>query len=228
MNRRPGPGLALLSYAAITVVLTWPQAWAPGRLALPNGDLFGHAWGLAWVVRQAFRNPSHLYDSNMYFPHSLSLAYTESLLPQALIAAPILLAGGDPVLAHNLVVLLTLPLCGLGAYLLAYDLCRSRQGAFLAGLGYAFCAHHWLHLVHIGVLSVQWLPLALLLAGMAGLVDHRQLWRFGRYFILIAFTVGAIFSPPDVISQTLVSVPLCLLYFFSILLVYLFGKKPTR
>ena len=69
------------------------------------------------------------------------------------------------------------------------------------------------------------LPLALLLAGMAGLVDHRQLWRFGRYFILIAFTVGAIFSPPDVVSQTLVSVPLCLLYFFSILLVYLFGKK---
>lgn len=69
------------------------------------------------------------------------------------------------------------------------------------------------------------LPLALLLAGMAGLVDHKQLWRFGRYFILIAFTVGAIFSPPDVVSQTLVSVPLCLLYFFSILLVYLFGKK---
>lgn len=69
------------------------------------------------------------------------------------------------------------------------------------------------------------LPLILLFLGIIGLVDHKQLWRFGRYFILIAFTVGAIFSPPDVVSQTLVSVPLCLLYFLSILLVWLFGTK---
>jgi sec-independent protein translocase protein TatC len=69
------------------------------------------------------------------------------------------------------------------------------------------------------------LPLILLFLGIIGLVDHKQLWRFGRYFILIAFTVGAIFSPPDVVSQTLVSLPLCLLYFLSILLVWLFGTK---
>jgi sec-independent protein translocase protein TatC len=69
------------------------------------------------------------------------------------------------------------------------------------------------------------LPLVLLFLGIVGLVDHKQLWRFGRYFILIAFTVGAIFSPPDVVSQTMVSLPLCILYFASIVLVYLFGTK---
>ena len=69
------------------------------------------------------------------------------------------------------------------------------------------------------------LPLILLFLGIIGLVDHRQLWKFGRYFILIAFTVGAIFSPPDVVSQILVSVPLCLLYFLSIILVWMFGTK---
>jgi sec-independent protein translocase protein TatC len=69
------------------------------------------------------------------------------------------------------------------------------------------------------------LPLILLFLGIVGMIDHVQLWRFGRYFILIAFIVGAIFSPPDVVSQTLVSVPLCLLYFLSIVLVYLFGTK---
>ncbi len=72
------------------------------------------------------------------------------------------------------------------------------------------------------------LPLILLFLGIIGLVDWKQLWKFGRYFILIAFIVGAIFSPPDVVSQTLVSVPLCLLYFLSIVLVYFFGtKKPA-
>ena len=69
------------------------------------------------------------------------------------------------------------------------------------------------------------LPLVLLALGVFGLVDHKQLWKFGRYFILIAFVVGAIFSPPDVVSQIVVSVPLCLLYFGSIVLVYLFGTK---
>lgn len=69
------------------------------------------------------------------------------------------------------------------------------------------------------------LPLVLLGLGVAGLVDHKQLWRFGRYWILIAWTLGAIFSPPDVVSQTVVSMPLTLLYFFSILLVWLFGTK---
>lgn len=72
------------------------------------------------------------------------------------------------------------------------------------------------------------LPLILLFLGIVGIVDHRGLWKFGRYFILIAFTVGAVFSPPDVVSQTLVSVPLCLLYFLSILLVYFFGKKKPE
>jgi sec-independent protein translocase protein TatC len=72
------------------------------------------------------------------------------------------------------------------------------------------------------------LPLILLFLGIIGLVEHRQLWRFGRYFVLVAFTVGAIFSPPDIVSQTLVSVPLILLYFLSIVLVYFFGtKKPA-
>ncbi len=69
------------------------------------------------------------------------------------------------------------------------------------------------------------LPLILLALGIFGLIDHRQLWRFARYFVFIAFVLGAIFSPPDVISQTVVSLPLCLLYFFSIGLVYLFGTK---
>jgi sec-independent protein translocase protein TatC len=69
------------------------------------------------------------------------------------------------------------------------------------------------------------LPLVLLGLGVAGLVDHKQLWRFSRYWILIAWTIGAIFSPPDVVSQTVTSMPLTLLYFFSILLVYLFGTK---
>jgi sec-independent protein translocase protein TatC len=71
------------------------------------------------------------------------------------------------------------------------------------------------------------LPLVILFLSVAGIVNYLQLWRFGRWFILIAFTVGAVLTPPDVTSQLIMSVPLCVLYFVSIGLAYLFGKRPT-
>lgn len=71
------------------------------------------------------------------------------------------------------------------------------------------------------------LPLLLLALSMAGIINYLQMWRFGRWFVLIAFTVGAVLSPPDVTSQVIMSVPLCVLYFLSIGLAYVFGKRPT-
>ncbi|HQP37524.1 MAG TPA: twin-arginine translocase subunit TatC [Polyangiaceae bacterium] len=71
------------------------------------------------------------------------------------------------------------------------------------------------------------LPLLLLALSIAGIINYLQMWHFGRWFILIAFTVGAILSPPDVTSQVIMSVPLVALYFLSIGLAFLFGKRPT-
>jgi hypothetical protein len=131
-------------------------------LTLPNEDVLGNAWALAWVVHQAGADPRHLFDSNMYYPHPGSLAFAESLLPQAAEAAPALLLGGSPLLAHNIVLLLSFPLSGLGAYLLARDLTGSPSAALLAGLGFTSCAYRFHHLVHLQTLSIQWLPFALL------------------------------------------------------------------
>ena len=150
-------------YLLLTVAMTWPWASAPHRLAAANGDLFGHVWGIAWVATRGFSNPIGLYDANMYFPETLSLAYTESLIPQSLQAWPVFALGGGPLLAHNLVLLLTFPLSGLGAFLLARELTASRLGAFFAGLAYAFTAFRFEHIIHVGVISAQWLPIALLL-----------------------------------------------------------------
>lgn len=71
------------------------------------------------------------------------------------------------------------------------------------------------------------LPLLILFLSMAGLVNWLQLWNFGRWFVLVAFTVGAIITPPDTTSQLAMSIPLCVLYFVSIGLAWLFGKRPS-
>ena len=196
-------GLVFGLYGLITIFMTWPQARDPASLGLAFPDMFGHTWGLAWVVHQPVADPIRLFESNVYWPAPASLATTEILLPQALMVSPILLLGGDPLLAHNIGVLLIFPLAGLGAYLLALDLTGSRAGAFLAGLAYAFSAFRWEHFIHIGVLSNQWLPFALLFLRRSLRSPRRlnllalaffcilQALSSGYYAILLAIAIAA-------------------------------------
>jgi sec-independent protein translocase protein TatC len=53
------------------------------------------------------------------------------------------------------------------------------------------------------------LPLLLYFLSIIGMVTHRGLWKFNRWFIVIAFVVGAILTPtPDVVSQLLMALPM--------------------
>jgi len=72
------------------------------------------------------------------------------------------------------------------------------------------------------------IPLVSLFLSSAGIINYRQMWKFGRWFVLIAFTLGAALTPPDVTSQLVMAIPMCLLYLVSIGLAYLFGKKPLE
>lgn len=71
------------------------------------------------------------------------------------------------------------------------------------------------------------IPLFLMFLGLAGIVDHKQLYRFFRYWVFIAFLVAAVITPPDVVQQLAIAAPMILLYFVSIGLVYLVQKKMT-
>jgi sec-independent protein translocase protein TatC len=70
------------------------------------------------------------------------------------------------------------------------------------------------------------LPVLAFFLSIAGIITHRHLIRFARYFIVIAFIVGAVITPPDPASQLLLAIPLCVLYALSILVAWLFGKRP--
>jgi sec-independent protein translocase protein TatC len=72
------------------------------------------------------------------------------------------------------------------------------------------------------------LPLLLTFLSMIGLVNYLQLFRFGRWFVMIAAIVGAVLSPPDTTSMIVMTIPLIVLYFLSIGLAYLFGQKPSE
>jgi sec-independent protein translocase protein TatC len=71
------------------------------------------------------------------------------------------------------------------------------------------------------------IPLFLMFLGLAGIVDHKQLIRFARYWVFIAFVVAAVITPPDVVQQVVIATPMVLLYFLSIGLVFLVEKKMS-
>jgi sec-independent protein translocase protein TatC len=68
-------------------------------------------------------------------------------------------------------------------------------------------------------------PVVVTFLAMVGLVNWKQLLKFGRWWIVIASIVAAVLTPPDVGSQMMKMVPLVVLYFMSVGLAYLFGPK---
>jgi sec-independent protein translocase protein TatC len=71
------------------------------------------------------------------------------------------------------------------------------------------------------------LPVIVFFLAYAGIVTHKQLLKFSRYFIVLAFFISAILTPPDVMSQFLLAVPLIALYYVSILIAWLVQRKPV-
>jgi sec-independent protein translocase protein TatC len=60
-----------------------------------------------------------------------------------------------------------------------------------------------------------------------GLIDHRMMIKQFRYAVLVIFIVAAALTPPDMISQFLLSIPLLVLYGLSIGVSYFMRSQPT-
>ena len=69
-------------------------------------------------------------------------------------------------------------------------------------------------------------PIVVVLLVRFGIADVERLKASRPYVIVGAFIVAAIFTPPDVISQLLLALPLCLLYEIGIQVARLVGKRP--
>ena len=71
-------------------------------------------------------------------------------------------------------------------------------------------------------------PIATVLIVWTGLTTPEKLGKARPYVFLMAFVVGMFLTPPDIISQTLLAVPVYLLYELGILMSRLFSRKRRQ
>ena len=67
-------------------------------------------------------------------------------------------------------------------------------------------------------------PIAVVVLARLGVVTIEKLKSFRAYFIVLAFIVAAVITPPDVVSQLALAIPMCLLYEVGIVAAQVFIK----
>ena len=72
------------------------------------------------------------------------------------------------------------------------------------------------------------MPLLLILLEKASIVSLEQLRAGRRYAIVGAFVLAAILTPPDVVSQLLLAIPLCLLYEAALIFIRITRRKKAE
>lgn len=72
------------------------------------------------------------------------------------------------------------------------------------------------------------LPVLLMLMERAGIVTRAQLRAGRRYAIVAAFAIAAVLTPPDVISQLTLAIPLVLLYEIALIAIWFTERRRQR
>lgn len=154
--------LVALFFLLLTVLMLYPLSFEPATHARETGDTLLVTWILAWDTRTIFTNPLHLFDGNIFYPFPDSLAFSEAMVGSVPISAPVIWLTGNPLLAHNVVLLASFFLCCLGTYLLVRYLTNSTAAGLLAGVVFAFAPYKFDQIAHLPFLTAQWMPFALL------------------------------------------------------------------
>ncbi len=156
---------AALIFLALTLILTNPLALHVWNSVEDKQDGLLNTWIVAWVGHALVTDPFNLYNTNIFYPYTNTLAFSEILLPPSLFALPITLATNNPIFGYNLALLAMLWLNAFAMYLFVFDLTRRAEAGWIAGAIYAFNPFNLGNFAQLQLVTLGYLPLALLCLG---------------------------------------------------------------
>lgn len=148
-------------FTGLVALMTWPQVTVLHTHAWPHDDVFFNLWRLRWLAHALATSPSRLFDGNQFFPERGVLAYSDAMMVEGVLAAPLFWMGLPPLLVHNLLLLGALVGSAVGAFVLARHLSGSFAGGIVAGVIFAFAPYRFDHYMHMELQWAVWMPWAL-------------------------------------------------------------------
>src|SRR5690348_12305336 len=178
-------------YLALIVILTWPLAIRLGSV-IPHdlGDPLENTWILWWNAH-AIPLTSQWWNGPIFWPAPGALALSEHLIGISVFTTPMQWIGASPVLAYNLMFLLSFPLCAAAAHALAFTLTGRHDAGIVAGLIFGFNPYRIAESAHLQMLMALWMPVALV-ALHRYLDQRRRRWLvvFGVAWLMQALSNG--------------------------------------
>lgn len=160
---------ATLGYSVVALAFTWPLATGLTHLVPWDlGDPLLNDWILAWHYHQTGRVLSgdwaalaDWWHAPIFHPARYALGYSELLVAQAVLGAPLYALTGNLLLTYNGLFLASFVLSALGAFLLVRRMTGDAAAAWMAGLLYGFALYRVNQGPHLQVLHAQWAPFVL-------------------------------------------------------------------
>src|SRR5262245_24240367 len=159
LRRAAAPGALFL---VLTCAMMWPQVRHIHDSAVSHQDIYFNMWRLEWLAHALATSPRDLFNGNIFYPEPRTLAFSDAMLLQGVIAAPLVWLGMPPVLLHNIMLLGAIVVSATAMFALVLYLTASRGAALLAGTIFAFAPYRFEHIMHMELQWTMWMPLAFL------------------------------------------------------------------
>lgn len=148
-----------LFFSALSIWYTYPIVLNINGIT--DGDGYAVPQGFWWFKKAitSFQNP--FYTDYIFYPQGTSLVFGSNF-SNFLLTLPVNIVAGANA-AGNMAYILSFLLSGYFAFLLAYELTGNKYASVIAGIIYGFNPFRCRGVGHLNIVTVQWLPLYLLM-----------------------------------------------------------------
>jgi len=165
--------LSFYFFLFVSFFIMYPLSAYMAVSTVTEGDSLLQMWSMRWTIHSLTTDPANLFNANLFYPYTNSLAFADAMIAPALQAMPIFFLTNNLVLSYNVLTWFSFALSGWTMYLLVKDISGSKLGGLLAGMVFAFAPYRIGRISQLNVLSTQWLPLCFLMLRRLLLQDSR-------------------------------------------------------
>jgi hypothetical protein len=149
--------------SVLVTALTLPTIPGFGsRGRLDTGDGRFSIWNVGWIDHALLTSPAHLFDANIFYPHTGTLAYSELNLVAGVLGLPAFVWTRNAIAALNEAVAGGLLLAFVCMWALVRRLTGSSTAGLVSATAFVFCPYVQVHTAHIQLLMIFGFPLTFL------------------------------------------------------------------